>query len=69
VRIEYKLDDLGERVRCLAGVEVGIVKTEVTANKVIPISQLYNMEPEKSHATEELVGYPTLSIVLKNITG
>ena len=41
----------------------------VTANKEKPTNKLYYMAPEKSHAAEELVGYPTLSTVLKKLPG
>jgi hypothetical protein len=41
----------------------------VTANKVILINQVYYIELEKSYATKELVGYTTLSTVLKKLPG
>ena len=66
---------LGERVWCLADVEVSSAKTEVCdckkklvsinqlylqQNEVISINQLNYKVLEKSHATEELVGYTNI---------
>jgi hypothetical protein len=70
VRVEEILDDLGESVRSIEGVELNSGKTEVCdCKKVVPINQLYYMKPEKSHATEELVGYTKLSVVLMTPLG